>query len=118
MRETPTPLTIIRQAREERGWTQGDLAERLQVSETTVRAWEAGRNTPSLPIRHRIEELLEISLQQGTNGQETRNVDPKPKVFPSLETRPSRSAERNREHMLKRVGVDPILEGTRTWKLG
>ncbi|MFJ4166130.1 helix-turn-helix transcriptional regulator [Microbacterium sp. NPDC089698] len=48
----------IRAEREERGWTQAALAERLDVSRQTVVALETGRYDPSLPLAFRIADLF------------------------------------------------------------
>ena len=44
--------------RAERGWSQGDLAERLGVSRQTVNALERGKYDPSLPLAFRIARLF------------------------------------------------------------
>jgi putative transcriptional regulator len=44
--------------RAERGWSQGDLADRLGVSRQTVNALERGRYDPSLPLAFRIAEVF------------------------------------------------------------
>jgi putative transcriptional regulator len=44
--------------RAERGWSQGDLAERLGVSRQTVNALERGRYDPSLPLAFKIARLF------------------------------------------------------------
>lgn len=36
-------MPTIRELRDERGWTQTELAERIGVSRTTVMYWETGR---------------------------------------------------------------------------
>lgn len=41
----------LRQARERKGWTQKDLAERLEVHPNDVARWERGDRTPSDPAR-------------------------------------------------------------------
>jgi len=48
----------IRTLRTGRGWTQADLAERLDVSRQTVNALETGRYDPSLPLAFRIARLF------------------------------------------------------------
>lgn len=48
----------IRVLRAERGWTQADLADRLDVSRQTVNALETGRYDPSLPLAFRIARLF------------------------------------------------------------
>ena len=44
----------LRELREARGWSQGELAERLEVSRQTVNALETGKYDPSLPLAFRI----------------------------------------------------------------
>ena len=49
--------------RAERDWSQGDLAERLQVSRQSVNAIETGRYDPSLPLAFRIAKLFELPVE-------------------------------------------------------
>jgi putative transcriptional regulator len=49
---------LIRAEREERGWTQAALAERLGVSRQTIVALETGKYDPSLPLAFRISRLF------------------------------------------------------------
>lgn len=50
--------------RAERDWSQGDLAERLEVSRQSVNAIETGKYDPSLPLAFRIAELFDLSIEQ------------------------------------------------------
>lgn len=50
----------IAQARANRGWTQGLLAEALNVTRGNISAWENGRHEPSLSQIKRISELCGI----------------------------------------------------------
>ena len=50
--------------RAERDWSQGDLAEALQVSRQSVNAIETGRYDPSLPLAFRIAELFDLTIEQ------------------------------------------------------
>ncbi|WP_267381320.1 MULTISPECIES: helix-turn-helix transcriptional regulator [unclassified Sphingomonas] len=54
----------LKQLRGDRGWSQGDLAERLDVSRQSVNAIETGRYDPSLPLAFRIAELFERPIEQ------------------------------------------------------
>ncbi len=54
----------IRQLRTDRGWTQKDLAARLDVSRQTVNALESGKYDPSLPLAFRIADLFELKIEQ------------------------------------------------------
>jgi putative transcriptional regulator len=48
----------VRELRERRGWSQGELAEQLDVSRQTVNAIETGKYDPSLPLAFRIARLF------------------------------------------------------------
>ncbi|GAB3575958.1 helix-turn-helix transcriptional regulator [Leifsonia lichenia] len=54
---------IMRAEREQRGWTQAVLAERLEVSRQTVVALETGKYDPSLPLAFRISRLFEKPIE-------------------------------------------------------
>ena len=53
----------VRQLREQRGWSQGDLAERLDVSRQTVNAIETSKYDPSLPLAFKIAKLFRQSIE-------------------------------------------------------
>jgi len=48
----------VRELRGEQGWSQADLAERLDVSRQTVNAIETGKYDPSLPLAFKIARLF------------------------------------------------------------
>lgn len=48
----------IRAAREKRGWTQGELAAQLKVSQGTISFWENGVEVPSLDHQVRLIEAM------------------------------------------------------------
>ncbi len=54
----------LRELREQRGWSQGELAERLDVSRQTVNAIETSKYDPSLPLAFRIAKLFRQSIEQ------------------------------------------------------
>ena len=54
----------IRELRERFGWSQGELAERLDVSRQTVNAIETGKYDPSLPLAFRIARLFGKRIEQ------------------------------------------------------
>nr|WP_218175292.1 helix-turn-helix transcriptional regulator [Pseudomonas sp. D2002] len=53
----------MRQLRAELGWSQADLAQRLEVSRQTVNAIETGRYDPSLPLAFKIAKVFERSIE-------------------------------------------------------
>jgi putative transcriptional regulator len=53
----------VRELREQAGWSQGELAERLDVSRQTINAIETGKYDPSLPLAFRIARLFGQSIE-------------------------------------------------------
>lgn len=53
----------LRVLRAEHGWSQQDLAERLEVSRQSVNAIETGRYDPSLPLAFRIADVFQCSIE-------------------------------------------------------
>ena len=53
----------VRELREQHGWSQGELAEKLEVSRQTVNAVETGKYDPSLPLAFRIAKLFRQSIE-------------------------------------------------------
>jgi putative transcriptional regulator len=54
----------LRGLREDMGWTQGHLADRLDVSRQTVNALETGKYDPSLPLAFKIARLFDRSIEE------------------------------------------------------
>ncbi|MEA1651794.1 helix-turn-helix transcriptional regulator [Nitrospirillum sp. BR 11164] len=53
----------LREMRARYGWTQADLARRLDVSRQTVNALETGRYDPSLPLAFKIGRLFGLPIE-------------------------------------------------------
>ena len=54
----------VRELREHLGWSQGELAEQLDVSRQTINAIETGKYDPSLPLAFRIAQLFKKPIEQ------------------------------------------------------
>ena len=62
----------IRELRATHGWSQADLAERLDVSRQSINAIETGRYDPSLPLAFAISRLFGLPVEAiFTPDQET-----------------------------------------------
>jgi putative transcriptional regulator len=54
----------LRVMRAEKGWSQADLADRLEVSRQSVNAIETGKYDPSLPLAFRIARLFGKKIEE------------------------------------------------------
>ncbi len=54
----------LRILRAEKGWTQADLAGRLDVSRQAINAIENGKHDPSLSLAFRIANLFGLTVEQ------------------------------------------------------
>ncbi|HET8942761.1 MAG TPA: helix-turn-helix transcriptional regulator [Rudaea sp.] len=53
----------LRELRGKHNWSQGDLAEKLDVSRQTINAIETGKYDPSLPLAFRIARLFRQNIE-------------------------------------------------------
>lgn len=51
-------MGTIRQLRQERGWTQYELAQQVGVHPQAVYLWETGRRTPQVPQLRKLGQLF------------------------------------------------------------
>ncbi len=54
----------LRVLRAERGWSQAELGDRLDVSRQAVNAVETGKYDPSLPLAFKIARLFELPIEE------------------------------------------------------
>ncbi|MFC5358792.1 helix-turn-helix transcriptional regulator [Azospirillum himalayense] len=54
----------MKAVRTARGWSQSELAERLQVSRQTVNSIENGRYDPSLPLAFAIARTFGLTIEE------------------------------------------------------
>ena len=54
----------LKQIREAKGWSQGELARRLGVSRQTINAVETDKYDPSLPLALRMAKLFAVAVPE------------------------------------------------------
>lgn len=54
----------LRVLRAEHGWSQADLADKLEVSRQSVNAIETGKYDPSLPLAFRLARLFGKRIEE------------------------------------------------------
>ncbi len=59
----PEMKSRVRELREKQGWSQGELADLLDVSRQTVNAIETEKYDPSLPLAFKIARLFNMRIE-------------------------------------------------------
>lgn len=54
----------LKRLRNEQGWSQAELAMRLDVTRQTVIALEKGKYDPSLPLAFRISRVFGLPIEE------------------------------------------------------
>ena len=62
---------LIKELRTEKGFTQKELAEKLNVSTAAVSKWENGKGFPDISILEKLSSELEISITELIKGERT-----------------------------------------------
>jgi len=60
----------LRLLRAERGWSQAELAGRIDVSRQAVNAIETGKHDPSLTLAFRIAREFGLPIEQVFDGRD------------------------------------------------
>ena len=77
----------IKKLRKEKGMTQDELAEKLNVTRQAVSNWETGKTQPDIETLTRLAEIFDVSVERIIYGSErkerivqvSRNVQVGPK---------------------------------------
>ena len=59
---------MIVQLRKAKGYTQKDLADKLNVSDKAISRWETGKNYPDIEVLKRLTVVLEVSIDELLKG--------------------------------------------------
>lgn len=64
---------LIRQLRREKGFTQRQLAEKLNISDKAISKWECGIGYPDVGIINDLSQILQINLKEMLMGEIKKN---------------------------------------------
>ncbi|MDE7401645.1 MAG: helix-turn-helix transcriptional regulator [Clostridia bacterium] len=51
----------LKEARQEKGWTQKQLAEAINTTDDSIFSWEKGRSQPSIELLRKLCKVLDVS---------------------------------------------------------
>ena len=66
---------LIKTKRKEKGLTQEELAQKINVTEKAISRWETGRGTPDISLLVPLSEELDISVSEILKGKEDKKED-------------------------------------------
>ncbi len=66
---------LIKTRRKEKGLTQEELAQKINVTEKAISRWETGRGTPDISLLVPLAEELDISVSELLKGKEDKKED-------------------------------------------
>ena len=108
---------LIARRRKEKGMSQGELAERLHVTDKAVSRWETGRGMPSVELLEPLAEALDLTVSELLSGRElTAEELPRAAEVQVMETMRQERRTRWKSVLttaLALIGIAAI--GTGTW---
>ena len=66
---------LIKTKRKEKGLTQLELAEKLNVTEKAISRWETGRGTPDISLLIPLAKALDLDVSELLNGKENKKEE-------------------------------------------
>lgn len=60
---------LIKKIRKEKGLTQAELADKLNLSCKTISKWECGNGCPDISVLKELSEILDISISELLSGE-------------------------------------------------
>ncbi|MBQ5312206.1 MAG: helix-turn-helix transcriptional regulator [Oscillospiraceae bacterium] len=68
--------SFLKELRKEKGMTQEQLAEKLNVAARTVSRWENGNNMPDISVLVELADLYDVDIRELINGErKSENMD-------------------------------------------
>ena len=99
--------SFLKELRKEKGLTQEQAAEKLNVSGRTISRWENGNNMPDISLLTDIAELYEVMIPEIING-ERKSENMKEEIKETVEMMAT-YATSEKEAMLKNIRNESIM---------
>ena len=65
---------FLKELRKEKGLTQEQLAEKLNVSNRSISRYETGNNMPDISLLIEIADIFEVSIPEIINGERKSEI--------------------------------------------
>lgn len=73
----------LKALREAKGYTQEDIAGKLNIARQSVSKWEQGINEPDINTLKRLAEIFECSVDELLSEKEMKQIEPNEAPFPT-----------------------------------
>lgn len=60
---------LIYERRKESGFTQKQLADKMNISDRTISKWERGLGCPDISLLHELSNILEVNIEKILSGE-------------------------------------------------
>ena len=100
--------------RKQKGFSQEELANRLNVSRQTISKWEVGESTPDMEKLVAISDLFEVSLDEMVKGEEPKMAEPSERIVKSelySDIKEHVLTEDNKKRVTKGLKIAGIIAG-------
>lgn len=68
--------TVIRMAREKKGWSREDLAKKLYEKASVINRIESGKMIPDIKLARKIEKVLNIKILDKIEDEQVEDISP------------------------------------------
>lgn len=103
--------------RNQLGMSQGDLAEKINVSRQSVSKWETDTSIPELDKLIQLSELFHMTLDELVKGDIMQNADPVKEPAPETMEQPTQVIVRKTTDTRKIIGTILLCFGALIWLL-
>jgi len=105
---------FLKQLRKEKGMTQEQLAQMLNVAGRTVSRWETGSNLPDLDILITLSDFYDVDIREIING-ERKVVEVDAEQKETIQVMAAYSQEKATRHMGHIIGI--VVSGIVAWSI-
>lgn len=111
----------FKEARERRGMTRKELADKLGVAESSVLNWEHGNHAPRLAVVHRIAEFFRCSEEEFADFEpgeyipkrfSLRDLAARGAIVPGVQLNPAEMVEAFRQAILREIMLSDNLDSS------